>query len=235
MLGKCIGTIISRSSSSFLLRIAKNSLKQKEGGAVTSSISDISRRLCTKTSATPLVHSTRVKPTFARTSWKKVTHPTLLKEFELGLEKQLIHCCYYSTNLGKNKLPQKSVSQMLKEEYAKQLQINSNNRRNFIFGMLFGLGSLLGLLWVTDQVLYPETPKRENREKIVVLGSGWAALSFASAIDTNLYDVIMVSPRPYFEYTPLLPEITLGQVDASRYPILYLNLSLNNSIAPQSQ
>jgi len=51
-----------------------------------------------------------------------------------------------------------------------------------------------------------------DRKKVVVLGSGWGALSFAKKLDTKLYDVTLVSPRPFFFYTPLLCGSTTGTV-----------------------
>jgi hypothetical protein len=43
-----------------------------------------------------------------------------------------------------------------------------------------------------------------KRERIVVLGTGWGAVSFLKTIDTNLYDVTVISPRNYFLFTPML-------------------------------
>ena len=43
-----------------------------------------------------------------------------------------------------------------------------------------------------------------KKEKIVVLGSGWGAVSFVKGIDTDLYDVTVISPRNHFTFTPML-------------------------------
>jgi len=51
-----------------------------------------------------------------------------------------------------------------------------------------------------------------EKKKVVVLGSGWGALSFARKLDREEYDVTMVSPRPFFFYTPLLCGSTTGTV-----------------------
>eukprot|EP00401_Gymnodinium_catenatum_P015651 CAMPEP_0117486266 /NCGR_PEP_ID=MMETSP0784-20121206/15388_1 /TAXON_ID=39447 /ORGANISM="" /LENGTH=481 /DNA_ID=CAMNT_0005280871 /DNA_START=1 /DNA_END=1446 /DNA_ORIENTATION=- len=51
-----------------------------------------------------------------------------------------------------------------------------------------------------------------DRKKVVVLGSGWGALSFVKKLDPELYDVTVVSPRPFFFYTPLLCGSTTGTV-----------------------
>ena len=45
-----------------------------------------------------------------------------------------------------------------------------------------------------------------KKEKIVILGTGWGAVSFLKTIDTNIYDVTVISPRNYFLFTPMLGE-----------------------------
>mmetsp|Transcript_48477 Transcript_48477/g.113464 ORF Transcript_48477/g.113464 Transcript_48477/m.113464 type:complete len:514 (-) Transcript_48477:85-1626(-) len=55
-------------------------------------------------------------------------------------------------------------------------------------------------------------PPKSERKKVVVLGSGWGAISFVKKLDATLYDVTVVSPRPFFFYTPLLCGSTTGTV-----------------------
>jgi len=50
------------------------------------------------------------------------------------------------------------------------------------------------------------------KKKVVVLGSGWGALSFVRKLDPANYEVVVVSPRPFFFYTPLLVGSTTGVV-----------------------
>merc|ERR1719463_395358 len=54
--------------------------------------------------------------------------------------------------------------------------------------------------------------KEVEKKKVVVLGSGWGALSFVRKLDPREYNVIVVSPRPFFFYTPLLVGSTTGVV-----------------------
>lgn len=44
--------------------------------------------------------------------------------------------------------------------------------------------------------------KKKPREKVVCLGVGWASAAFLADIDTNLYDVTVISPRNHFVFTP---------------------------------
>lgn len=53
-----------------------------------------------------------------------------------------------------------------------------------------------------------------GRKKVVVLGSGWGAISFVKSLqESTPYDVVLVSPRNYFLYTPLLPSAATGAVE----------------------
>lgn len=47
---------------------------------------------------------------------------------------------------------------------------------------------------------------------MVILGSGWAAMSLVSALNLFRYDVTLVSPRNYFLFTPLLADAAVGSV-----------------------
>lgn len=53
-----------------------------------------------------------------------------------------------------------------------------------------------------------------KKKRVVVLGTGWAGTSFLRNIKNSSYDVQIVSPRNYFAFTPLLPSVTCGTVEA---------------------
>lgn len=53
-----------------------------------------------------------------------------------------------------------------------------------------------------------------KKKTVLVLGTGWAAISFLRDIDASAYDVQVLSPRNYFAFTPLLPSVTCGTVEA---------------------
>lgn len=48
---------------------------------------------------------------------------------------------------------------------------------------------------------------------VLVLGSGWGAHSLIKVVDTDLYDVVVVSPRNHFVFTPMLPSTAVGTVE----------------------
>ena len=53
-----------------------------------------------------------------------------------------------------------------------------------------------------------------KKKKVVVLGTGWAATSFLKNLKDPSYEVQVISPRNYFAFTPLLPSVTVGTVEA---------------------
>ncbi|KAI8902703.1 hypothetical protein BC833DRAFT_572148 [Globomyces pollinis-pini] len=63
-----------------------------------------------------------------------------------------------------------------------------------------------------------------SKKTLAILGTGWAATSFLKELDTENYNVVIVSPRNYFLFTPLLPSTTVGTVElrSIMQPIRYL-------------
>lgn len=53
---------------------------------------------------------------------------------------------------------------------------------------------------------------QETPEKIVILGSGWAALSALRKCASPNKSIVVVSPRPHFLYTPLLASSSVGTI-----------------------
>ena len=53
-----------------------------------------------------------------------------------------------------------------------------------------------------------------KRKRLVVLGTGWGAVSLLQSLDPGTYDVTVISPRNYFLFTPLLPSVTVGTIEA---------------------
>ena len=55
--------------------------------------------------------------------------------------------------------------------------------------------------------------KSGKREKIVVLGTGWGGHAFLKTIDSSKYEVVTISPRNYFMFTPMLAASAVGTVE----------------------
>ncbi|RIB21933.1 FAD/NAD(P)-binding domain-containing protein [Gigaspora rosea] len=53
----------------------------------------------------------------------------------------------------------------------------------------------------------------KTQGKLVILGSGWAGFKLLKDIDTRHYEVIVVSPRNYFVFTPLLASSSVGTLE----------------------
>jgi len=52
-----------------------------------------------------------------------------------------------------------------------------------------------------------------ERPTLVILGTGFASFSLVRMIDVERYEVVIVSPRNHFLFTPLLPSTTVGTVE----------------------
>lgn len=52
-----------------------------------------------------------------------------------------------------------------------------------------------------------------KRPRIVLLGGGWSGHAFSKIIETDIYDVLCISPRPYFIFTPMLASASVGTVE----------------------
>ncbi|KAI9299059.1 FAD/NAD(P)-binding domain-containing protein [Neoconidiobolus thromboides FSU 785] len=55
-------------------------------------------------------------------------------------------------------------------------------------------------------------PKNE-KPKLVILGSGWGSVGLLKQLDVDKYEVLVISPSNYFQFTPLLPSVTVGTVE----------------------
>lgn len=55
--------------------------------------------------------------------------------------------------------------------------------------------------------------KKKKKEKVVILGSGWAGYAFARTLDPAKFDRVVISPRSYFVFTPLLASTAVGTLE----------------------
>ncbi|OCK85153.1 pyridine nucleotide-disulfide oxidoreductase family protein [Lepidopterella palustris CBS 459.81] len=52
-----------------------------------------------------------------------------------------------------------------------------------------------------------------DRERVVILGSGWAGYTVARQLNPRKYQAVVVSPRSYFAFTPLLASTSVGTLE----------------------
>ena len=71
----------------------------------------------------------------------------------------------------------------------------------------------IGYYWIYNQDKNSVVHAAQSKKKLVILGSGWGAVSLIKSLQPDLYDIKVVSPNNYFLFTPLLPSVTVGTVD----------------------
>ncbi|KAI8326466.1 FAD/NAD(P)-binding domain-containing protein [Martensiomyces pterosporus] len=59
-----------------------------------------------------------------------------------------------------------------------------------------------------------ESIHTDKKKTLVLLGTGWGSTTILKNIDTRHYKVVVVSPRNYFLFTPLLPSCTVGTTES---------------------
>ena len=72
---------------------------------------------------------------------------------------------------------------------------------------------LLVRRYASGQPVKPERKTRFQRRRLVILGTGWGSYSVLRHVDKKLFDVIVVSPRNHFLFTPLLASTTVGTLE----------------------
>lgn len=55
--------------------------------------------------------------------------------------------------------------------------------------------------------------QRNGRERVAILGSGWAGYTLSRDLDARKYQIVVVSPRSYFVFTPLLASTAVGTLE----------------------
>ncbi|KAJ1309624.1 hypothetical protein OPQ81_006393 [Rhizoctonia solani] len=66
------------------------------------------------------------------------------------------------------------------------------------------------------QRLYSSTEldvRKGDRQRLVVIGSGWAGFGIIREVDKKKYQTVVISPRSYFAFTPLLASTAVGTLE----------------------
>ncbi|KAI8052044.1 hypothetical protein BDF22DRAFT_689675 [Syncephalis plumigaleata] len=92
------------------------------------------------------------------------------------------------------------------------------------YGVLCTATGYTGMKIYNDQHPYDQPAPGEDKKTLVILGTGWGATSLLKGLKTENYNVIIVSPKNYFLFTPLLPSCTVGTIDhrSVMQPIRYI-------------
>ena len=63
------------------------------------------------------------------------------------------------------------------------------------------------------RALAASAPGAEAKNRVVIVGSGWAGFRLATDLDKSRFHVDVVSPRNHFLFTPLLPSTAVGTLE----------------------
>ncbi|KAK4106382.1 FAD/NAD(P)-binding domain-containing protein [Parathielavia hyrcaniae] len=80
------------------------------------------------------------------------------------------------------------------------------------------LSAIAGIAYIGYGVYQDRHPDAQvepdpSKKTLVILGTGWGSVSLLKRLDTENYNVIVISPRNYFLFTPLLPSCTNGTIE----------------------
>ncbi|KAK4137262.1 FAD/NAD(P)-binding domain-containing protein [Trichocladium antarcticum] len=80
------------------------------------------------------------------------------------------------------------------------------------------LSALAGIAYIGYGVYQDRHPEDQvepdpSKKTLVILGTGWGSVSLLKRLDTENYNVVVISPRNYFLFTPLLPSCTTGTIE----------------------
>ncbi|EPS39188.1 hypothetical protein H072_7025 [Dactylellina haptotyla CBS 200.50] len=80
------------------------------------------------------------------------------------------------------------------------------------------LSAVGGMAYLTYHIYDSKHPPEQlpadpSKKTLVVLGSGWGSVSLLKKLDTENYNLVVISPRNFFLFTPLLPSCTTGTIE----------------------
>ncbi|KAK8065478.1 hypothetical protein PG997_012225 [Apiospora hydei] len=105
-----------------------------------------------------------------------------------------------ASNLTSKTRPTLSLSRQTRRAYADAAPVKKPRKFRY-----FRWAWRLTYLYVLGSIGY--------QKNLVILGTGWGSVALLKKLDTENYNVIVVSPRNYFLFTPLLPSCTTGNIE----------------------
>ena len=105
------------------------------------------------------------------------------------------------------------VAQFASSEEAKPRRKKSRRVLKWTLGALLS-GGIAYYGWKAIKRANRPSFPNEPRKKVVILGSGWGAMSAMSHLNPGQFDITVVSPRNYFLFSPILPSVTVGTVES---------------------
>ncbi|KAF9004592.1 hypothetical protein BDQ17DRAFT_1354300 [Cyathus striatus] len=93
--------------------------------------------------------------------------------------------------------------------------------RTTLITIIAGTGTFY---YVTQREKHPgvQEPFDPSKKTIVVLGSGWGATSLLKNIDNEQYNIVVISPKNFFLFTPLLPSVAVGTLSPTSLRAVFL-------------
>ncbi|KAK2813393.1 External alternative NADH-ubiquinone oxidoreductase mitochondrial [Emmonsiellopsis sp. PD_5] len=130
----------------------------------------------------------------------------------------------YALPLRQSPLSQQSLQKSFRRAYADApapTPAPKPKRRFRFFRWMFRLtllsivGGAGALGYSIYSLRHPEEQYEPDPTKktLVILGTGWGSVSFLKRLDTENYNVVVISPRNFFLFTPLLPSCTTGLIE----------------------
>ncbi|KAF6812623.1 alternative nadh-dehydrogenase [Colletotrichum sojae] len=114
----------------------------------------------------------------------------------------------------------RTVARQFRREYADAAPKKPGKiRKTFRWAWRLTWLSTLGLFGYVGYSVYEDRHFEEQveldptKKTLVILGTGWGSVSLLKKLDTENYNVVVISPRNYFLFTPLLPSCTTGTIE----------------------